>query len=78
MGQRSSWAFLQGMHTDGQEAHENVLNITNYWRKATQKSKEVSPHPGQSPHDNILKLITSANSLLPGTATPTQVPGIIL
>ena len=34
--------------------------------------------PGQSPHDNILKLITSANSLLPGTATPTQVPGIIL
>ena len=24
------WTFHQGRHTDGQEAHENMLNITNY------------------------------------------------
>ena len=30
MGRRLKETFLQRRHTDGQEAHEKVLNITNY------------------------------------------------
>ena len=34
MGRRTKQIFLQRRHTDGQEAHENMLNITNYQRNA--------------------------------------------
>ena len=27
--------FFQSRHTDGQEAHEKILNITNYWRNVS-------------------------------------------
>ena len=30
MGRRPKQIFLQRRHTDGQEAHEKLLNITNY------------------------------------------------
>ena len=30
MGRRPKQIFLQRRHTDGQKAHENMLNITNY------------------------------------------------
>ena len=30
MGRRPKSTFLQRRHTDGQEAHEKLLNITNY------------------------------------------------
>ena len=30
-GGRSKQTFLQRRHTDGQKAHEKMLNITNYW-----------------------------------------------
>ena len=30
MGRRPKETFLQRKHTDGQEAHEKLLNITNY------------------------------------------------
>ena len=30
MGRRSQQAFFQRRHTDGQQAHENMLNITNH------------------------------------------------
>ena len=30
MGRRPKQTFLQRKHTDGQEAHENRLSITNY------------------------------------------------
>ena len=42
--------FLQRRHTDGQKAHEKMLNITNYWRNANQIYLELSPHAGQSGH----------------------------
>ena len=29
MGRRSKQTFIQRRHTDGQEAHEKMLNITN-------------------------------------------------
>ena len=49
MGRRSKQAFLQRRHTDGQLAHEKMLNITNYYRHAYQNN-EVSPHSGQNGH----------------------------
>ena len=36
MGRRPKQTFLQIRHTDGQEAHEKMLNITNYQRNAYQ------------------------------------------
>ena len=30
-GGRSKQTFLRRRHTDGQKAHEKMLNITNYW-----------------------------------------------
>ena len=41
MGGRSKQTFLQRRHTDGQKAHEKMLNITNYQRKANQNYNEV-------------------------------------
>ena len=42
--------FLQRRHTDGQETHEKMLNIANYYRNANQNYKEVSPHTVQNDH----------------------------
>ena len=50
MGRRPKQTFLQRRHIDGQEAHENMLNITNYQRNANQNYSEVSPHTGQNDH----------------------------
>ena len=30
MGRRPKQTFLHGRHTDGQKAHEKILNMTNY------------------------------------------------
>ena len=50
MGGRSKQTFHQGRHTDGKEAHEKMLNITNYQRNANQNYNELSPHAGQNGH----------------------------
>ena len=50
MGRRPKQTFLQRRHTDGQKAHEKMLNITNYYRNANQNYNEVSPHMGQNGH----------------------------
>ena len=50
MGRRPKQTFLQRRHTDGQKAHENMLNIVNYQRNANQNYNEVSPHTGQNGH----------------------------
>ena len=50
MGRRPKETFLQRRHTDGQEAHEKLLNITNYQRNANQNYHEVSPHTSQDGH----------------------------
>ena len=44
MGRRPKQTFLQRRHTDGQEAHEKMLNITNHQRNANQNYNEISPH----------------------------------
>ena len=36
--------FSKKRHTDGQEAPEKLLNITDYYRNANQNYNEVSPH----------------------------------
>ena len=50
MGGRPKQTFLQRRHTDGQEAHEKMLNITNYQRNTNQNYNEVLPHTGQNGH----------------------------
>ena len=50
MGRRPKETFHQGRHTDGQEAHEQMFNITSYQRNANQNYSEVSPHAGQNGH----------------------------
>ena len=43
MGRRPKQAFLQRGHTDGQQAHEKMFNITNYYRNENQNYNEVPP-----------------------------------
>ena len=50
MGRKSKQTFLQRRHTDGQEAHEKMLNVTNSQRNANQNYNEVSTHSGQNGH----------------------------
>ena len=50
MGRRPKQIFLQRRHTDDQEAHEEMLNIANYWKNANQNYNEVSPHTGHNGH----------------------------
>ena len=47
-GQRPEQIFLQRRYTDGQQAHEKMLNITDYQRNANQNYYEVPPHTGQN------------------------------
>ena len=42
MGQRANQTVLQRRHTDGQQTHETMLNITHYQRNANQNT--VSCH----------------------------------
>ena len=50
MGRIPKQTFLQRRHTDGQKAHEKMLNIANYWKNANQNYNEVSPHTGHNGH----------------------------
>ena len=36
--------FSQGRHTDGQDAHEKVFNITNHQGNANQNYNEIPSH----------------------------------
>ena len=47
MGKGLELTFHPKKFTDGQEAHEKLLNITNYQRNANQNHNEVSPHTSQ-------------------------------
>ena len=44
MGQRTKQIFLQRRHTDGQQTHEKMFNITHYQRNANQNHNEVLSH----------------------------------
>ena len=45
-----SCIFLQRKHTDGQEGHEKMFNIANYYRNANQNYNEISLHTSQNDH----------------------------
>ena len=48
--------LLQRRYTDGQQTHEEMLNITTYQRNANGNHNEVSPHTGQNgQHQKIYK-----------------------
>ena len=47
MGQGTKQTFLQRRHTDGEQTHEKMLNITHYQRNANQNHNEVPLHANQ-------------------------------
>ena len=48
MGRRSKRTFFQRRHTDGQQAHEKMLNIANHQGNANQNHNEISPYTCQN------------------------------
>ena len=48
MGQGPEQAFFQRRDTDGQQAHESMLNITKYKGDANQNHSEISLHTYQN------------------------------
>ena len=63
MGGRPKQTFLQRRHTDGQEAHEKMLNITNYQRNANHNYSEVSPHRSEWPSPKNLQTINAGEGV---------------
>ena len=55
MGGGTKQTFLQRRHTDGQQAHEKMLNIVTYQRKADQNCYEVQAHTTQNDHHYPIK-----------------------
>ena len=50
IGRRPKQIILKEVHTDGQQACEKMLNITNYYRNANQNCNEVPPHTSHNVH----------------------------
>ena len=50
MNGRPKQTFPQRRYTGDQEAHENMLTITNCQRNADQNYNEVSPYTSQNDH----------------------------
>ena len=44
MGRRPEQTFFKRSYTDGQQAHEKMLNIICHQRNANQNHNEISPH----------------------------------
>ena len=45
MDRKPKHTFLQRGHADGQQAHEKMLNSTNYWRNANQATMRYHLNP---------------------------------
>ena len=43
--------FFQGRHTDGQQAYEKMLSITNNQRNADQNHRKIAPDTDQNGYD---------------------------
>ena len=50
MDARFKQTSLQKRHSDGQEEHEKMLNVTYYYRNTNQNYNEVPPHTSQNGH----------------------------
>ena len=49
-GQKIQIDISPKRHTNGQQAHEKMFNITNYQRNSNQNYSEVPPYIGQNSH----------------------------
>ena len=63
MYRRSKQVFLQRRHTDIQEAHEKMLNITNDQKNANRNYSEVLPHTLFYWTPKSLQMVTEAMKL---------------
>ena len=50
MGKGPGETFFQEICTDGQKAHEKMLNIPDYQINANQNYHEIPPHTSQNSH----------------------------
>ena len=68
MGRRPKQTFLQiRKYTDGEEAHEKMLNIINYQIDTDQNYNEVSPHTSQTGHhQKNLQIINAGKAVEKG------------
>ena len=48
IGRRHDQTFRQRRHTDGQQTHEKMLNITHHQGNTNSNQNEVSPHTYQN------------------------------
>ena len=65
MGRRAKQTFPQRRHIDGQQAHEKIFNITNYYRNANQNNSEViTSHQLEWPSSKNLQTINFRKLLL--------------
>ena len=56
MDRRLEQKFFPKRQTDGQQAHEKMLNTANDKRNANKNYNEISPHTGQNgPHLKVYK-----------------------
>ena len=63
MDRRPELTFSLRRHTNGQQAHENILNIANHQRNAKQNHSEIPPHTcqnGYHPKIMLIKTISEA------------------
>ena len=56
MGRRPTQTLLQRRHKDGQQAHEKMLNIANYQRKANQNQIGITSHQTEWPSSKSLQI----------------------
>ena len=59
MGRGPEQTFFQRKHTDGQQAHEKMFNITNYQGNANENHSEISPHTFTPVRMAIIKKTTN-------------------
>ena len=55
MGRGHEQTFFPRRHTDGQQTHENMLNVTAHQGNTSQNCYEISPHTCQNGLNQQLK-----------------------
>ena len=53
--------FVQRKHTDGQQTHENMFNISQYWRSSTSLLEKYKPKLQQGISSHHLEWLSSKN-----------------
>ena len=66
MGRRPKETFLQRGYTDGQEAHEKMLNITDYEKCKPKPKWVITSHQSEWPSSKHLQTINARNDVEKG------------